>query len=111
VVDRVGETDWELLGATEPMPSIDASVTLVVFHVSVADCPWSITDGLTVMLAVGNGAGAGAGAGGGGGGGAAAFLWHPARIRMAARQTATRCFFSLEWIIVNLLFRYATLRQ
>jgi hypothetical protein len=59
-----------------------------------------MTDGVALMLAVG----AGAGGGGGGGGGATAFLWHPPRTTIAARQTATGSFIILKWFTVNLLF-------
>lgn len=109
VVDLVGETDCEPLVATVPISAMEAEVALVVVHDRVADCPESITDGVTVMLAVG--AGAGAGGGGDGGGGAAAFLWHPPRTTIAARQTATGSLVSLEWFMVTLLYRCATLRQ
>jgi len=104
VVDVAGDTDCEPLTATEPIPTIDTPVAFVVPHVRVADCPAAIADGLTVMLAVG--AGAGAGVGGGGGGGGAAFLWHPARTKTVARQTATGSFFSLKWFMVNLLLSF-----
>jgi len=47
---------------------------LVVCHVSVVDCPWSIVLGFAESEAVGA-----FGAGGGGGGGGAAFFAHAAR--------------------------------
>jgi hypothetical protein len=75
------------------MPPIDAAVAFVVVHASVADCPWSMTDGVTRMLAVGTGVGGG---GGGGGAGATTFLWHPARMRIVPRQSETESFVSLE---------------
>src|SRR6267154_2585239 len=77
-----------------PAPlSIDTSVALVVWNVSVADWPLSMVSGFAVRDAVGA-----AGGGGGGGGGGGCFLWHAPRNRIAlsansrAKLLSVSCF-------------------
>jgi len=66
-VEVVGVTVFVPEVGTSPMPSMDALVASVVFHVSVTWSPAEMDSGCAEILAVGAGAAGGGVAGGGGG--------------------------------------------
>src|SRR5882724_9233850 len=90
-----GVTLCDPFGCTAPIPSMLASVALLVCQVRVVDWPFSTVFGLAVSEAVGA-----AGGGGGGGGGGATFFLQAPSIMMAPKANTS---------IVNLSRRCITL--
>src|SRR5207253_396491 len=105
--------DCDPFGCTAPMPSMLASVALLVCQVRVVDWPFSTVFGLAVSEAVGA-----AGAGGGGGGGGATFFLQAPSIMMAPKANTSianlsrRCFTLVLRALVRIdSYRCARLRS